>query len=595
MINYSNRHFPHDRLKALLLLLLVGLIYLPFIGNPLVFDDKPFFSGVLGFSEEPFNFHIRWFPYTSLGVTSVFFGEDPPMFRVQNLLLHGMNVLLLLLLLRLWIGVFITDSGKEKMVEWGAWLGALVFACHPLAVYGVGYLVERSILMATLFTLVMQLAYLRGLLENKKIYLALAVAAYFLAVFSKEHSVMAPAILLPLTWLLRERIKFSARVLLATWLGFALVAVLVVISQKGLLGVAYEPDAASLFGQQEKMPQGAYLLSVLTQSGLFFKYCLLMLLPNPAWMSIDMRETFLFSYRDWASWIGLLAFLGYGLFALRCLFRGGRSALLGLAMLYPWLLFMTEFSTIRVQESFVLYRSYLWLPGFMLLVPLLVSVLQSKECSFPLPGGRLGWGLARRYNQASTPTLTLLRVPGQKFYGLHGGGDEMQQRCSGGLSGFVLIGGLIAVLLVPLAWNRLWVFADDYRLWDDAVQLLHGEDRLGAQRTYYNRALASVAKKDWDAAIADYRKSLSIDASHPQVYTALAIAYYGAKRYTEALAVFDKVIALDEKNARAYYYKGIVMNALKDKAGALSNMQKSCALGDMTACAIVSMSQSKKN
>ncbi len=171
----------------------------------------------------------------------------------------------------------------------------------------------------------------------------------------------------------------------------------------------------------------------------------------------------------------------------------------------------------------------------------------------------------------------------------------MQQRCSGGLSGFVLIGGLIAVLLVPLAWNRLWVFADDYRLWDDAVQLLHGEDRLGAQRTYYNRALASVAKKDWDAAIADYRKSLSIDASHPQVYTALAIAYYGAKRYTEALAVFDKVIALDEKNARAYYYKGIVMNALKDKAGALSNMQKSCALGDMTACAIVSMSQSKKN
>jgi len=535
MNSYSNLYYLHDRTKALLLLLLVGLIYLPFLGSPLMFDDLPFFPGVLGFADEPFNFHIRWFPYTSLGITSVFFGENPPMFRVQNLLLHGVNVLLLLLLLRLWISIFINDAGKEKMAEWGAWLGALVFACHPLAVYGVGYLMQRSILLATLFTLVMQLAYLRGLLENNKKYLALAVAAYFLAVFSKEHSVMAPAILLPLTWLLRERIKFSPLALIATWLGFALVGLLVVMSVKGVLGVAYEPDAASMFGQQEMLQahSSPHLLSVLTQAGLFFKYCLLMLLPNPAWMSIDMRETFLISSGDWTGWIGLSAFVGYGLFALRCLFRGGRSALLGLAMLYPWLLFMTEFSTIRVQESFVLYRSYLWLPGFMLLVPWLASVLPDKQ--------------------------------------------------------MMLTGVVVTMLLLPLSWNRLWVFADDYRLWDDAVQLLHGEDRLGAQRTYYNRALASVAKKDWDAAIADYRKSLTIDASHPQVYMALAVAYYGAKRYTEALAVFDKVIAMDAKNASAYYNKSIVLNVLNDKAGALGNMQKSCELGNVSACAIMSM------
>jgi tetratricopeptide (TPR) repeat protein len=76
---------------------------------------------------------------------------------------------------------------------------------------------------------------------------------------------------------------------------------------------------------------------------------------------------------------------------------------------------------------------------------------------------------------------------------------------------------------------------------------------------------------------------------------ALAAAYYGTKRYTEALAILDKVIARDEKNAGAYYSKGIVMNALKDKAGALSNMEKSCALGEITACAIVSTSQLKKN
>ena len=426
------------------------------------------------------------------------------------------------------------------MANWGAWLGALVFACHPVAVYGVGYLVERTIVMATLFSLVLQLAYWRGLLEGNKKYLVLAVAAYFLAVFSKEHSVMAPTILLPLTWLMRERIKTSLFSLWVTWGGFFLVGVLITLRLKGLLGVAYEPDAASLFGQQEMLTaiQAPHFLSILSQAGLFFKYCGLMLLPNPVWMSIDMRETFLLTYREWASWIGLVAFVGYGSFALACLFRGGRIALLGLALLYPWLLFMTEFSTIRVQESFVLYRSYLWLPGYMLLLPLLVSALPAKK---------------------------------------------------------VMWAGAVAVLLlVPPAWNRLWVFADEYRLWDDAVQLLHGEDRLGAQRTYYNRARASEIRKDWDAAIVDYQKSLAIDSSRPQVYMALATAYYGAKRYTEALSVIDKVIGLIPENASVYYSKALVLKSLKKDSEAINYMEKSCGLGNLTACAIVSISRLKK-
>lgn len=520
--------------------MLVFLVYLPFLDNPLVFDDLPFFPGVLGFADLLFDLRIRWFPYVSLGFTAVFFGMDEPVFRLQNLLIHGMNVLLLLLLLRLWIGLFINNADNARLANWGAWFGALVFACHPLAVYGVGYLIQRSILMATMFALVMQLAYLRGLLENKKRYMALAVGAYFLAVFSKEHSIMAPAILLPLTWMIRARIQFRPPILWATWLGFALVALLVMMRIKGLLGVAYEPDAASLFGQQE-MQNGLvapHLLSVLTQAGLFFKYGLLMLIPNPAWMSIDMREPFILSYVDWASWLGLLAFIGYGVFALWCLLRGGRIGLLGIALIYPWLLFMTEFSTVRVQESFVLYRSYLWLPGTMLLWAVLVSFLPDRK--------------------------------------------------------IILAAGLAALLLVPLAWNRLWVFADNYRLWDDAAKLLQGEDRLGAQRIYYNRALYAAEKKNWDSAITDYRKSLSLDASHPQVYMALASAYYGAKRYKEALAELDRVIEQNAMNARWHYSRGAVLKAMGDQSGAMKEMVRSCELGESIACAIVSMSQLKK-
>jgi tetratricopeptide (TPR) repeat protein len=534
-------YFPNDRIKALLLIFLVGLVFLPFIGNPLIFDDLPFFAGALGFADEPFSLNLRWFPYVSIGITSVFAGGEPPVFHLQNLLLHGFNVLLLLLLMRLWISILAADANKAKVANWGAWLGALIFAIHPLAVYGVGYLVQRSILMATLFALIMQLAYLRGLLENKKRYMALAVAAYFLAVFSKEHSIMAPAILLPLTWLLRERIRFSPRVLLATWGGFFVVAVLVMARIKGLLGVAYEPDAASMFGQQE-MLQGLatpHLLSVLTQAGLFFKYLLLMLVPNPAWMSIDMRETFLLSYREWTNWLGLVAFVSYGLVALWSVLRGGRVALLGLALLYPWLLFMTEFSSVRVQESFVLYRAYLWMPGVMLLLPLLV---------ISLPDKKIMWA-----------------------------------------------GALVVALLVPLSWNRLWVMGDNYRLWDDAVKLLHGEDRLGSQRTYYNRALYASQLNNWDGAIADYQKSLAIDSSHSQVFIALASAYYGAKRYDDALSALEQVIGKDAKNAQAHYSKSMVLRAMGDKVGGLQSLETSCRLGNEMGCMLINYAKQQKN
>lgn len=543
MNNVQSLYYPRDRIKVFILLILVGVVYLPFLGNPLIFDDMGFFSNpISNYTDANFDFALRWFPYTTFGVTWVFFGEDPLIFRVQNLLLHGMNVLLLLLVLRLWISLFIEGSERQKLANWGAWLGALVFACHPLSVYGTGYLVERTILMATLFTLVLHLTYFRALIDGDKRYAALAVAAYMLAVFSKEHSVMAPAILLLLTWVLRERIKLSRKALLCIWLGFFVVALIALMRQRGIFGQTYEMDAAAMFGL-DTMLKGLpmlHLLSALTQAGLFFKYCLLMLIPNPAWMSVDMREPFILSWRDWTSWIGLLAFVSYGITALICVLRGGRVALFGIALLYPWTLFITEFSTIRIQEVFVLYRSYLWLPGFMLFLPLLFSTIPDRK--------------------------------------------------------IMLAGGVAVLLLVPLAWNRLWVFADNYRMWSDAVQLLHGENRLGANRTYYNRGyFAGRINKDWESAIVDYQKSLQLNSSFPEVGMALALAYSNVGRNAEALAMYDHAIALEPKDSQAYYEKAMLLKRMQDNKGAVDAMQKSCDLGKNLACTIVGFNNAHKH
>lgn len=546
----SNYLSQRDRAWVLSLLAAVCLVYLPFIGSPFVFDDLTSFTDErleryahslfhLDFSAVPY---VRWLPHANLGWIYAVFGDvNTYFFRLGNLLLHAANVILLFYLLRQLAGAVAPEPADSRPVVWGAWFGALIFAVHPVAVYAAGYAIQHTILMATLFTLVMQLAYVKGMLTGQKRWLALAVAAYFLAGFSKEHSVAMPAVLVAITILLRTKNRLGRRAFWSCWLAFAAIALLVVLeSSRGLLGTAYEPISSYLFEQQgvEESAPMLHLLSVLTQAGLFFKYLLLWWLPNPAWMSIDMREPFVDSLSAWQGWAGALGFVAYGALGAMLLFRSRWMGLAGLALLYPWLLFVVEFSSVRVQELFVLYRSYLWLPGMMLFFPLLLA-----------------------------------RLPGRRT---------------------MLALGLAALLLLPLAWNRLWVLADNYRLWNDAALLLTSEKAGGAVRIFYNRGQSSAAKRDWEGAAADFERAMALSPELPQIRKELGVAYFNLGRYQEAIAQFDTAIALKPEFAVAYYNKGMALKMLNQDDLAMQQMKKSCELRHTMGCLIVKVAPPKK-
>lgn len=531
-----NYFCSRDRGWILSLSAAVCLLYLPFLGSPFVFDDLPFFLGGASqqYAHSGFNFTLRWLPYASLGWTEMLFSNVVThFFHLGNMLLHAANVILLFYLLRQLTDSVLGKHENASAVIWGAWFGALIFALHPVAVYATGYVVQRSILMATFFALITQLAYLRGLLTGKSGWLALAVVAYFLAVFSKEHSVLTLALLMAQTILLRGGVLVSRAALWATWSAFLAVGLLIVMRAKGVFGAPYEAMAASLFEQQGVVGSGLtlHLLSVLTQAGLFFKYLLLWLLPNPAWMSVDMRVPFISSLTSWQGWLGGVGFLAYGYASLRLLLRGGVKGLIGLALLYPWLQFWLEFSSIRVQEPFVLYRSYLWMPGLLLLIPLL-----------------------------------LLRWPGRRAV-------------------FAL--GLAALLLAPLALNRLWVLADNYRLWNDAVLLLTDEHSAGADRIYFNLGQAAAGRGKLAEAIEDYRKSLAISPQYAPVRFELGWSYAMTGRYQDAMLEFDAAIVGDPKFANAYYGKAMLLKMRHEDIQAAENMEKSCELKHAMACLIV--------
>lgn len=532
LLNYFR---SRDRAWVLSLFAAAALLYLPFLSSPFVFDDLNLFAGNVAtlYGHSWFHFDLRWLPYASLGWTTLLFSDVVThFFHLGNLLLHAANVILLFYLLRHLLAAGASEQ-RAPLHALGAWFGALVFAVHPVAVYAVGYVVQRSILMATLFALLMQLAYLRGLLTGKLRWLALAALAYFLAVFSKEHSVMMPAVLVAMTILLRDRMKVGMRTLLLTWCAFAAIGLLVILRQQGVFGTPYEPMANALFEQQgivESTPV-LYLLSVLTQAGLFFKYLLLWLLPNPAWMSIDMREPFVSSMTDWVGWLGGAGFVLYGYVGIKLLLRGGVRGLIGWALLYPWLQFALEFSSIRVQEPFVLYRSYLWMPGLLLLLPLL----------------SLRWPSRRTW---ATVVVVL-------------------------------------ALLVPAAVNREWVMADNYRLWNDAARLLPNERVAGADRIYFNLGQAKAGLGRHEEAITDFQRVLAVSPQYVQVHFELGWQYGILKRYDDALSQFDAAIAQDPSYANAYFGKAMVMKMLHNNKQAAELMNKSCELKHEIACLIV--------
>jgi protein O-mannosyl-transferase len=544
MKKISNYFREHDRGWVLSLAFASCLIYLPFLGNPFFFDDVHFFNSdvMSSYAHSIFNFKLRWLPYATLGWTTELFSDVlPHFFHLGNTLLHAANTIVLFYLLRQTVGAVIPDAQRSPALIRGAWIAALIFALHPVAVYAVGYVVQRSIVMATLFVLLMQMAYLRGLLTGQVRWLALAVLCYFLAVFSKEHSVLAPAVLAALTFLLRKKNVVSKRVLWLTWSAFLAVAVLITLRARGVLGSPYETMAAALFEQQGVVAGTPmlHLLSALTQAGLFFKYLLLWLLPNVSLMSVDMREPFVSTWTDLGAWFGFAAFIAYGAGAVWLLLRGGLNGLIGFALLYPWLQFGVELTGIRVQEPFVLYRSYLWMPGLMLLV-----------------------------------TLLLLRFPQKRTW---------------------LAMGCVSILLIPLAWNRLWVFGDNYRLWNDAALLLKNSRTAGADRIFYNRGQAELAAKKWDDAALDFKRSADISPQLAPIRYMLGVAYTNSGHLEEALVQYDAAIAIKPDDDQMYYSKGMTLKLLHRDKEAMQQMEQSCRLNNKVACFIVSMPTRQEN
>ena len=420
------------------------------------------------------------------------------------------------------------------------------FSLNPMAVYGSGYLVQRTIVMATLFGLVSATLYLRSQQESRNADLFSATLLGLLAMMSKEHAVLLPPAIVVLTPLV---VRWSRAVVLRAigFLALSIPCMFWTIQNRAtdMVGTSYEVYSGQVLAQMAlpdfaQTSLGLWLLSIATQALLFWKYLFLWMVPNPAWMAADLRVDFPALWSGWGVWLGLMSSLAAFGGALWAWWRYGGENLagrLGSAVLFVLLMFMVEFSVVRVQEPFVLYRSFLWMPGYALI---LAFWLQAADRWVTAAWG-IGW------QRALWATVVLA--------------------CLG---------------LFPLAQDRLRSFASEEALWRDAEVKLSRPDVAGSDRIYYNLAGEAFKRKDYAMALTYSDKVIRQNPGAFQGYLARGTSLLALRDVDGALRAYDAADAHHPPEAfRGYieFKRCGVYSARGEREETIACLRRSVQLG----------------
>lgn len=504
---------------AWLAVVLVALsaIYLPGLDNPLIFDDRALTDGrIFGVYGSLLQGQPRALSYGSFVWIQSVFGDGWAIQRAFNLLIH-VGVMLALWAFYREILKSITPSDDEPSgvaYHQSPALGLAVgfFALNPVTVYAVAYLIQRSILMATLFVVLGLWQFARGVQCGSKLSFVAALACYALAVMSKEHAIMAPLAALPV-YILVARPSLKKLALIggagAVLVGGA--AAVLALRYGEIIGNPFDAFSkiymAQLSALGPDVEKNAYLLSILNQAWLFFKYGLFWLLPYAGWLSIDMRPPFPVSLTAFPQVLGVVGYLAVlaGGFYLIVRYRDWR-ALLGVSLLLPALLFVTEFATVWVQDPFVLYRGYLWAIG----------------------------------------------IPGLVFFLFHG------------LSGRLLwpIGLVLAALFVFQALDRVHSLSSPARVWSDAIAKLPDDQQaVGRWFPYLNRGEVYLDQGRMQEAFEDFRMSSTLGDKGMGMFN-MGSLLFEAGRYQESLQAYEQAQQLGYDLPGLRYQRGGALHAL---------------------------------
>ena len=642
--------FTFPALFGAFVLAAVLAIYLPGWNHELLFDDLRLTDGaIFGNYGSLLTFKQRMLSYGSFIWVDLLAGPGWWKQRLVNVGLHLATVAALYALVRELLERTRFPEEFESQPYFGmsrkaaVQVGVALFAVNPMAVYAVAYLVQRSIVMATLFSVLACWCFVRGLSGRGVAWYGLALLSYVAAVLSKEHAVMVAAMAVPLyIHVRRPSWKTVATIAGASTALIAVAAVVFFGIYGELIGKLFDQRSLDFAQQLERLSPGItqrmYPLSILNEAALFFAYGFLWFAPNVMWMSVDMRPAFPLSYLAFPQVLGIVGYVGLWIAALwAVLRRRGALSLAGVALMFPLLLYATEFATVWVQDPFVLYRSYLWAVAVPVLVAIVLTGFQPKTiyvigCAIglvftvlafervqSLRDDHTAWGDAAEKIDLKAPASAVGRWrPFLNLGAYHldrGSLGEAQRSFAtaealGSLHGSARFNQGVALQQQKKHAQALTTFAEaekqgfsgqslHYHRGESAFALgqfalafdsfsqgltsaaegVTGKemDRM-REAMRMRRAEAAIGAGRYDDAIGDFNALLKASPQNRRLALGLGMALVGKGDTQAAIAQFDQIITSTPNAAAAYYGRAMAHNTAKRRDDSLKDLDRAIAL-----------------
>ena len=375
-MNTSKTFFPYLALAGLLFLLYSNAFTTPWIfdDSPNILNNQPLHIDNLmpetlwqTFFAYPLKEGKIYRPISCITLAlNWYIGQDNTIgYHIVNFLIHYTTaVFLFLTILQLFKTPALHLKYKEESRYFIALLTAVLWAINPIQSQAVTYIIQRMASLATLFFIIAIYHYLRGRLcgISKTAYFSFSLCAisYFLALGSKENTVLLPITLLLVeyTFFFRHEEKTTTKFLKI------LSGISLVICCVGIIYLFRTGIITNFFHTAGSRPF-TYYERLITESRILFLYLSLIFYPIPSRLSIDhdiVISTSLLS--PWTTLISILAILVLIILAFQQI---RKRPLISFAIFFFFLNHLVESSVIQLELIFE-HRNYL--PSLFLFLPL---------------------------------------------------------------------------------------------------------------------------------------------------------------------------------------------------------------------------------
>jgi len=515
-----------DWLWGLILVLVVILVYQPVWYAGYIWDDEghvtanPCIIGPLGLKEIWTTSASQFFPLvlTTFWVEHALWGLNPLFYHLVNVFMHGACAVVLWRVLR-------------SLQIPGAWLGAALWALHPVQVESVAWITEMKNTQSCVFYLLTILFFVRWLQtrENPKRgdwNYALTLVFSVLAMASKSSTVVLPVVLALCVWWVEGRWQWRHLMRLAPIFLMAVVASAITLwPQTSDAAATADPQFARTWPER-----------VVTSGDAVWFYLGKLLWPHPL---IVVYPRWRIDAGQWVSYLPLLAVIVV-LFIL-WLKRESRFRSCFFALSY-FLVVLSPFLGL-IDQSF-------WRYSFV------EDHLQYLACMGPLAlaGAGMVW-------------LAEFIIPGRPWL--------KSSLCAG-----------LLLVLGMLSWQRAWAYENEESLWTDTLarnsNCWAGYSNLGFallqkgqpneamayfQKTleinpnhaiaHYNLGLVLVQKGQMDEAIEQYQKALEINPNYAVAHNNLGWVLFKKGQVDMAIAQYQNALEINPNSAKAHHNLGI--------------------------------------